>query len=118
MIKVVSSCLFALCCNVHIILLSHKVTCFFMELLQYVSPVQCPSPIFFLCGTCIWCATYFDDTKLPRKGCPRCGANNNEPLPIMSNESFTFNYSDKRGVELKFMLRDKLFTFQHHTVCL
>ena len=37
-----------------------------------------------------------------RNGCPRCGANNNEPLPIMS---FTFNY--KRGVELKFTHRDK-----------
>jgi hypothetical protein len=47
---------------------------------------------------------YFDDTKLPKNGCPRCGANNNEPLPIISS---TFNYSDKLWVELKFMHRDK-----------
>ena len=37
------------------------------------------------------------------------GASNNEPLPIMSNESFTFNHSDKLGVELKFMHTDKRF---------
>ena len=76
-----------------------------MALLQEPSPIQCPSPIFVLSGTCLWCPTYFDDTKLPRNGCPH--ANNNEPLPINSNESFTFNYSDKLGVELEFMHRDK-----------
>jgi hypothetical protein len=34
-------------------------------------------------------------------------ANNNEltSLPIMSNESFTFNYDSKRGVELEFKSR-------------
>jgi len=69
----------------------------FMALLEDLSSIQCPSPIFILCRTCFWCATYFDDTKLPRTGCPRCGAKNNEPLPIKSNESFTFNYSDSLG---------------------
>ena len=77
-----------------------------MALLQDPLQIQCPSPIFILCGRCFWCATYFDDTKLPRNKCPRCGANNNEPLPIMSDESF----SDSRGVELKFMYRDKYDT--------
>src|ERR1700747_2309771 len=90
----------------HYILMSQN-TVLFMALLQDPSSIRCPSPIFMLCGTCLWCATYFDDTRLPRNGCPRCGANNNEPLPIMSNESFAFNYSDKLAVELKFMRRDK-----------
>ena len=69
-------------------------TVLFMALLQDPSSIRCPSPIFMLCSTCLWCATYFDDTRLPRNGCPRCGATNNEPLPIMSNESFTFNYGE------------------------
>ncbi len=41
--------------------------------------------------------------------CPQCNANNNEltSFPIMANESFTFDYDDKRGVELEFKPRSK-----------
>jgi hypothetical protein len=62
-------------------------------------------PIFILCDTCYWCATYFDKTRTPLdNNCPQCNANNNEltSFPIMSNESFTFDYNDKVGVELEF----------------
>jgi predicted Zn-ribbon and HTH transcriptional regulator len=67
-------------------------------------------PIFILCDTCRWCATYFDKTRIPRGNiCPQCRANNNEltSFPIMSNESFTFIYDGKRGVELEFKPRLK-----------
>jgi hypothetical protein len=39
--------------------------------------------------------------------CPQCNANNNEltSFSIMSNESFTFDYNDKHGVELEFKAR-------------
>jgi hypothetical protein len=62
-------------------------------------------PIFILCDACYWCATYFDKTRIPVDNiCPRCNANNNEltSFPIVSNESFTFDYNIKRGVELEF----------------
>jgi predicted Zn-ribbon and HTH transcriptional regulator len=62
------------------------------------------SPIFILCDRCYWCATYFDKTKIPMDNtCPQCNANNNEltSFPIMPNESFTFDYNDKHGVELE-----------------
>src|SRR4051794_30852703 len=62
-------------------------------------------PIFILCDTCYWCATYFGKTRIPvGNNCPECSANNNELtiFPIMSNESFTFDYNDKLGVELGF----------------
>ena len=41
--------------------------------------------------------------------CPQCNANNNEltSFPIMSNESLTFGYNDKLGVELEFKPRRK-----------
>ena len=41
--------------------------------------------------------------------CPGCSVNNNEltSFPIMSNESFTFGYNEKRGVELEFKHRRK-----------
>ena len=63
------------------------------------------SPIFILCDTCYWCATYFDKTRVPMdNNCPQCNANNNEltSFPIMSNESFTFDHNSKRGIELEF----------------
>ena len=71
---------------------------------------QSSPPIFLLCDTCYWCATYLDKTRIPEENsCPQCDANNNEltSFPIMSNESFTFDYSDKRGVELGFKPRGK-----------
>jgi hypothetical protein len=39
--------------------------------------------------------------------CPQCNANSNEltSFPIASNESFTFGYNEKRGVELEFKHR-------------
>ena len=67
-------------------------------------------PILILCDSCYWCATYFDKTRIPMENrCPQCDANNNEltSFPIMSNESFTFDYNDKRGVELEFKPRRK-----------
>jgi hypothetical protein len=71
---------------------------------------QSSSPAFMLCDTCYWCATYLDKTRIPRENkCPQCNVinNNNEfsSFPIMPNESFTFDYNDKRGVELDFKPR-------------
>jgi hypothetical protein len=63
-----------------------------------------PSPpiIFILCDSCYWCATYLDKTRIPGENrCPQCDANYNEltSFPIASNESFTYNYNDKHGIE-------------------
>jgi hypothetical protein len=68
------------------------------------------SPIFILRDSCYWGATYFDMTKVPIDNiCPKCNVNNNEltSFPIMSNESFTFDYNEKSGVELDFKPRRK-----------
>ena len=68
------------------------------------------SPIFVLCDFCYWCATFVDKTKIPADNvCPGCGVNNNEltSFPIAFNESFSFGYDDKRGVELEFKPRSK-----------
>ena len=89
------------------------------SLINYESPtliaktrdhIKSSPPIFILCDSCYWCATYFDKTRIPGDNtCPQCGANNNEltSFPIMSNEAFTFDYNDKHGVELEFKARRK-----------
>src|SRR5918912_886640 len=79
------------------------------------TPDRSPSrPIFILCVSCYWCATYIDKNRIPGENrCPQCNANNNKnkneltSFPIMSNESFIFDYNDKRGVELEFKHRQE-----------
>jgi hypothetical protein len=79
------------------------------DLIVKTTPDHLPSqPIFILCDSCYWCATYMDKNRIPAENrCPQCNANNNEltSLPIMSNESFVFDYNDKHGVELEFKRR-------------
>ncbi|HYZ50120.1 MAG TPA: hypothetical protein VE593_04475 [Nitrososphaeraceae archaeon] len=75
---------------------------------HYTKP-SAPSPaIFVLCDKCYWCATYFDNSRIPMdNNCPQCNANSSQltSLPIMSNESYTFDYNGSRGVEMEFKLR-------------
>jgi hypothetical protein len=73
-------------------------------------PPSPPPPIFILCDRCYWCATYFDNRRLPvDNNCPQCNANSSQLTSylIASNESFTFNYNDKRGIEFEFKLGSK-----------
>jgi hypothetical protein len=73
------------------------------------NPKQTISYSFVLCDICHWCSTYLDKTRLPVDNkCPECyntTTNTLSSFPIMSNESFTFDYDEKHGVELKFMHR-------------
>jgi hypothetical protein len=70
--------------------------------------IKSSTPVFILCDRCYWCATYFSNARIPRDNiCPQCNANSNQltSFPIASDESFTFNYNEKRGLELEFKQR-------------
>jgi hypothetical protein len=59
--------------------------------------------IFILCETCYWSATYFGKFMLPaEERCPISKQIGLSSFPILPNQSFIFNYSQKRGVELEF----------------
>jgi len=67
-------------------------------------------PIFVLCDSCYWSATYFYKNRIPMGNCPQCNnyKNNNGRLttfPVMSDELFIFRHNDKSGVELEFKRR-------------
>ncbi len=62
--------------------------------------------IFVLCATCHWCATYFDKSRISNK-CLICGNTAISNFPILLDEEFTFNYNEKRGVELEFGLKKR-----------
>jgi hypothetical protein len=69
-------------------------------------------PVFILCDRCYWCATYLSNARMPTDNniCPQCNANSNQltSFPIAPNESFTYNYNEKRRVELEFKRRELL----------
>ena len=62
-------------------------------------------PLFVLCETYHWCATYFDKFRVSIDKCPICRNTAISTFPILPNEEFAFNYNEKRGVELEFGLR-------------
>jgi hypothetical protein len=58
--------------------------------------------LFLICQSCLWCASYFDNTNNYNK-CPFCKVGNLESLPIAGNESYKFDYNSKSGVILEFL---------------
>lgn len=65
--------------------------------------------IFVICDVCFWATTYLDKHRLPvlDSRCLRCQEIGLSSFPILNNESFTYEYSEKRGVELRFMSRKR-----------
>ena len=62
-------------------------------------PLQ-PS-IFVLCDSCHWCASYLDKSRVKDK-CTSCSSSTLSSFPVMPDESFTFSYDEKRGIEMDF----------------
>jgi hypothetical protein len=65
--------------------------------------------IFVLCDNCFWAATFIDKSRLDviENGCIVCDESLVSSFPILDNESFTFDLTERRGVELKFGVRRK-----------
>lgn len=65
--------------------------------------------IFVLCDNCHWAATFIDKSKLNliENGCIVCEESLLSSFPILDNESFTIDISERRGVELIFGVRRK-----------
>ena len=72
-------------------------------------PRKAKEVIFVLCDSCHWAATFIDKSKLNvvENGCILCEELLVSSFPILDNESFTFDISERRGVELKFGMRRK-----------
>ena len=89
------------------------------EAIDVLSSWTC-KPVFVICDSCFWCATYFDNMKIPSDNiCPLCNAFNDDDcndnddnqnlsvLPITSNGSFTFHYNKKYAEEDKIAREDQ-----------
>lgn len=63
--------------------------------------------IFVMCDVCFWATTYLDKSRLPvhDSRCSRCQEAGLSSFPVLADESFTYSYSERRGVELSFISR-------------
>ena len=66
--------------------------------------------IFLLCDQCFWTVTcliknYLEETLARNNKCPRCNQDQLSSFPVMPNDSFTYSYSKKRGIEINFDIR-------------
>jgi hypothetical protein len=59
---------------------------------------------FVICESCFWCASIFGGALVGK--CPCCKSSMLEFIPIAARESYTFDYSAKRGVMLDFAPAD------------
>ena len=61
---------------------------------------------FVLCRDCFWCTSQIRADLNPFARCPVCERSNLESLPISLDESYYFEYSQTRGVNLAFKKDD------------
>jgi hypothetical protein len=57
---------------------------------------------FLFCGSCFWCASYFNNYIQVVTKCPSCSSSNVESMPISNDEVYTFSHNRTRGITLKF----------------
>ena len=77
--------------------------------LKYKGNPKGKERIFFLCEECLWSVTSLDKSHLEdiigkESTCPVCFQNQLSSFPLMLNDSFTYDYSEQRGIEVKFGL--------------
>jgi len=58
---------------------------------------------FLICEFCFWAASAISTRKHDIMKCPQCNSAISR-IPLSLNESFTFSYDTKHGVELDFAL--------------
>ena len=66
--------------------------------------------IFLLCDHCFWTATCLDKLQInqvlgPNSICPVCKYQQLSSFPITTNESFTYDISSTKGLEISFGIR-------------
>lgn len=78
--------------------------------LKHKDNVKINERIFFLCEDCLWSMTVLDKSHLEEiigrdSTCPRCMQDGLSSFPLVLNESFTYDYSENSGIDVKFRVR-------------
>lgn len=78
--------------------------------MQTIEDLKTKERIFMLCDRCLWTATCLNkkyleelsDISETEYNCPLCKQEELSSFPITQNDSFTYNYSKRRGLEITF----------------
>ena len=69
--------------------------------------------IFFLCEDCMWSITCLDKSQFFKvvgkdEVCPMCHQDQLSSFPLISDNPFTYSYSEKKGIEVKFANKEQI----------
>jgi hypothetical protein len=78
--------------------------------MQTIENAKTKERIFLLCDQCLWAVTCLDKKYLEELcdisdtefACPSCKRDQLSSFPLTANDSFRYNYSDKKGIEITF----------------
>jgi len=71
------------------------------DVIQVITAPEQKRRLFVICDNCFWVASATDAEKFDATSCPLC----NERIsssPLVDNESYSYNYDERRGVEVDF----------------
>lgn len=57
---------------------------------------------FLICKSCFWCASFLDNIHRSVEVCPSCMNSELDSMPISFDETYKFNYDERRGITLEF----------------
>lgn len=81
--------------------------------MQTIENPKTKERIFLLCDQCLWAVTCLNkkyleeltDISETEYSCPSCKQDGLSSFPLTQNDSFSYNYSDNRGLEINFGIK-------------
>jgi len=71
------------------------------DVIQVIKTSEQKQRLFVICDDCFWVASAIDADKFEATSCPLC-SNGISSTPLADNESYNYNYNERRGVEVDF----------------
>jgi hypothetical protein len=71
------------------------------DVIQVITASQQKRRLFVICDDCFWVASAIDADKFDATSCPLC-CKHISSTPLADNESYSYTYDERRGVEVDF----------------
>ena len=71
------------------------------DVIQVITASEQKQRLFVICDDCFWVASAIDADKFDATSCPLCSEHISS-IPLADSESYTYNYSERSGVEVDF----------------
>jgi hypothetical protein len=71
------------------------------DVIQVITASQQKQRLFVICDDCFWVASAIDADKFDATSCPLCSKHISS-APLADNESYSYTYNERRGVEVDF----------------